>query len=170
MISRRGYHECRDAFDPTEITGIDEAVETIRELFMQQTLDPRVEQALPVLAKLKEKELAEADMFEQWATQVTEGTWSLPDTPEKAEKLQTLMSQELIVGPDGTNAEEQLYDLVGDDELFDILGDISMIDPDANAWEDPRVQQRLRQLGITIPEINQRADTDRAFDQPSQPA
>lgn len=170
MISRRGYHEARDSFDPTEITSTDEAVETIRELFMQQTLDPRVEQALPILAKLNTNEITEADMFEQWADQVTEGTWALPDTPEKAERLQKLMTQELTVGPDGTNAEEQLYELVGDDELFDILGDISMIDPDANAWADPRVQERLRELGISIPEINQRAATDRNFDQQPQPA
>jgi hypothetical protein len=170
MISRRGYHEARDSFDPTEITSTDETVETIRELFMQQTLDPRVEQALPILAKLNTNEMTEADMFEQWAEQVTEGTWALPDTPEKAERLQQLMSQELVVGPDGTNAEEQLYELVGDDALFDILGDISMIDPDANAWEDSRVQKRLRELGISIPEVNQQADTDRNFDQQPQPA
>jgi hypothetical protein len=170
MISRRGYHEARDSFDPAEITSTNEAVETIRELFMQQTLDPRVEQALPILAKLKENEITEADMFEQWASQVTEGTWALPDTPEKAERLQALMAQELVVGPDGTNAEEQLYDLVGDDELFDILGDISMIDPDANVWADPRVQKRLRELGVPAPEINLRANTDREFDQSSQPA
>jgi hypothetical protein len=170
MISRRGYHEARDGFDPAEITSTDEAVETIRELFMQQTLDPRVEQALPILARLKENEIAEADMFEQWAAQVTEGTWTLPDTPEKATRLQELMSQELVVGPDGTNAEEQLYDLVGDDELFDILGDISMIDPDANAWADPRVQQRLRELGIDMPKINQQVALDKNFDQSTQSA
>ncbi len=170
MISRRGYHEAMDTFDPAEITTTNEAVETIRELFMQQTLDPRVEQALPILAKLKENEITEADMFEQWASQVTEGTWALPDTPEKAERLQALMAQELVVGPDGTNAEEQLYDLVGDDELFDILGDISMIDPDANVWADPRVQKRLRELGVPAPEINLRANTDREFDQSAQSA
>jgi hypothetical protein len=170
MISRRGYHEARDTFDPAEITTTNEAVETIRELFLQQTLDPRVEQALPILAKLKENEITEADMFEQWASQIAEGTWALPDTPEKAERLQALMAQELVVGPDGTNAEEQLYDLVGDDELFDILGDISMIDPDANAWADPRVQKRLRELGVPAPEINLRANTDRDFDQSAQPA
>jgi hypothetical protein len=170
IISRRGYHEARDAFDPAEITSTDEAVETIRELFIQQSLDPRVEEALPILARLKEQDIPEAGMFAQWADQITEGTWSLPDTPEKAEKLQALMSQELVVGPDATNATEQLYDLVGDDQLFDILGDISMIDPDANAWDDPRVQQRLRELGIPFSNVNLRADNDREFDRSTQPA
>lgn len=170
MISRRGYHECRDSYDPAEITGIDETVETIRELFMQQTLDPRIEEALPILARLQERDLPEAAMFEQWADNLSEGTWALPDTPEKAEKLQQLMSQELTVGPDATNATEQLYDLVGDDELFDILADVSMIDPDANAWADPRVQQRLKQLGVSMPEVELQAKTDQDFDRSPQPA
>jgi len=165
MISRRGYHEARDSFDPAEITSTNEAVETIRELFIQQSLDPRVEQALPILAKLQQKEIPEVEMFEQWADQITEGTWALPSTPEQKKKLQQLMSQELIVGPDATNATEQLYDLVGDDTLFDILDEISTIDPDANAWDDPRVQKRLRELGISFTEVDQQADADRSFDQ-----
>jgi hypothetical protein len=82
---------------------------------------------------------------------VTEGTWALPRTLEQKKKLNTLMSQELIVGPDAINATEQLYDLVGDDVLFDILDDIAMTDPDANAWDDARVQKRMAELGIEMP-------------------
>ncbi len=148
MIGRRGYHEERDSFDPAEITEIDEAVETIRELFVKQTLDPRVEQALPVLARLQEQDLPEADEFESWTDRVMEGTWAIPETPEQVKKLQILMSKDLIVGPDASNATEQLYDIIGDDELFDILEDMAMTNPDANVWDDPRVQKRLEQLGI----------------------
>lgn len=149
MIGRRGYHEARDAFDPAEITEIDEAVETIRELFVRQTLDPRVEQALPVLARLQEQDsLPEAEVFETWAQRMMEGTWAIPETPEQVKKLQALMSQELIVGPDASNATEQLYDIVGDDELFDRLEALARINPDANVWDDPRVMARLEQLGV----------------------
>lgn len=160
IISRRGYLETRDAFDPTEITAVDEAVETIRELFVRQTLDPRVEQALPVLARLQEKEMAmkEADEFESWSNRVMEGTWALPDTPESAKKLKELMGQELPVGPDAINATEQLYSLVGDDELFDILDDIAMINPDANIWDDTRVMKRLSELGIPLDIVDATAD------------
>lgn len=152
MLSRRGYHRELECWDPSAITPVDEAVETIRELFVQQTLDPRVEQALPVLAKLKEQEadMPESNEFECWANKVMEGTWALPETPEAVKKLQDLMGQELIVGPDATNATEQLYDLVGDDQLFDILGDIAKVDPDANAWDDQRVHDRLAALGIPV--------------------
>ena len=148
MIGRRGYHEARDRFDPAEITEIDEAVETIRELFVRQTLDPRVEQALPVLARLQEQDLPEADEFESWTDRVMEGTWAIPETPEQVKKLQQLMSRELIVGPDASNATEQLYDLIGDDELFDILEELARVNPDANAWDNVDVQRRLQQLGI----------------------
>jgi hypothetical protein len=166
MISRRGYHEELDNFDPTVITPVDEAVETIRELFVQQTLDPRIEQALPVLARLQEQETAmkEADQFESWSNRMMEGTWALADTPELTKKLQDLMSKELIVGPDATNATEQLYDLVGDDELFDILDSMAMINPDANAWDDPRVQKRLAELGVAMPTVSDEADFDDKYD------
>jgi hypothetical protein len=166
MISRRGYHEALDTFDPSAITPVDEAVETIRELFVQQTLDPRVEQALPMLARLQEKEMAmkEANQFESWSNRMMEGTWALADTPELTKKLNDLMSRELIVGPDATNATEQLYDLVGDDQLFDILDDIASTNPDANAWDDARVQNRLAQLGVSMPAVDATANRDVNYD------
>jgi len=160
MISQRGYHEEREAFDPAEITETEQVVDEIRTMFVEQNIDQRIEEALPILAKLavpavlaaipdEEDEMKEINEFESWAETVVEGTWALPDTPGKQKKLQQLMSQELIVGPDGVNATEQLYDLVGDDALFDIIDEIAYLDPDANAWDDPRVQKRLAELGIT---------------------
>lgn len=160
MISRRGYHETRDAYDPTEITTTNETVETIRELFVQQILDPRVEQALPVLARMPQ-DMAEADMFEQWTHQVTEGTWALPDSAEKRQRLQALMSKDLVVGPDATNAQEQLYDLIGDDELFDTLTNMAITDPDANVWSNTQVQQRMQALGIRMPDMTQSVNIDK---------
>jgi hypothetical protein len=67
------------------------------------------------------------------------------------------MSRELIVGPDATNATEQLYDILGDDELFDILEDMALTDPDANAWDDPRVQKRMAELGVPVKQSAQSA-------------
>lgn len=149
MISQRGYREERDQFDPAQITETEIAVESIRDMFIEQSLDHRIEEALPVLAKLNDmKELRE---FEQWAETVAEGTWALPDTEREQQKLADLMKQELIVGPDAINATEQLYDLVGDDVLFDILADLADRDPDANIWADALVQKRLAQLNIPMP-------------------
>lgn len=148
MISQRGYREEREAFDPAEIPETESTVDSIRSMFIEQSLDSRIEEALPLLAKLKETEMKEADVFEQWTDRVVEGTWALPDTPEALEKLQELMSQELPVGPDGTNATEQLYDVVGDDVLFDRLVDLAEVDPDADAR--PIIQARLAELGMDV--------------------
>jgi hypothetical protein len=102
--------------------------------------------------------MKEAQIFENWANGIMEGTWALPDTPEAQAKLNELMSQELIVGPDATNATQQLYDVIGDDQLFDILGDLADQDPRANIWDDTDVQARLQELGIqlnTTPEADE---------------
>jgi hypothetical protein len=121
-------------------------------MFVEQTLDSRIEAALPVLARLQqENRMKEADIFESWAERLTEGTWSLPETPEQQQRLQDLMSRELIVGPDATNATEQLDDLVGDDILFDRLSDLASRDASANVWDDTDVQARLAELGIQLP-------------------
>ena len=150
MISQRGYHEARETFDPAVINNSSEVAESIRNMFIEQTLDSRIEEALPILAKLKEPAMREADEFESWANKVMEGTWALADTPETQRQLQDLMSKPLIVGADATNATEQLYDLVGDDILFDRLGDLADRDPNANCWDDPGVINRLGELGIDI--------------------
>jgi hypothetical protein len=109
--------------------------------------------------------MKEADIFENWMNTLAEGTWSLPETPEQLTRLKTLMSGELIVGPDGTNATEQLYDLIGDDLLFDRISELAAQDPRANLWDDSIVQARMQELGIQMPE-NSAPDMDA---QPEQP-
>jgi hypothetical protein len=150
----RGYQKYFESWSPAQINETDTLVDSIKEMFIEQTLDSRIEQALPILAKIRQREtnMKEAQVFENWVNQVCEGTWSLPDTPEQNAKLQKLMSEPLLVGPDATNATEQLYDLVGDDQLFDILGDIADQEggPDMNAWDDPRVMDRMYELGIDV--------------------
>ena len=88
--------------------------------------------------------MKEAAIFESWADQLMEGTWQTPDTPEKQSKLIELLSKDLPVGADATNATEQLYDLLGDDELFDQLQELA--DRDANADARQIVLDRMQQL------------------------
>jgi len=58
-------------------------------------------------------------------SEIMEGTWALPESPEDLEELKTLMANPLPVGNDAENATSALYNLIGDDELFDRLGDLS---------------------------------------------
>ena len=105
--------------------------------------------------------MKEAQIFENWINNLSEGTWALPETPEQMEKLNQLMSAELIVGPDATNATEQLYDIIGDDELFDILGDLAAKSKGrANIWDDSDVQRRLAELGVQTPQSTQAEPAD----------
>jgi len=154
MASTRGYAKYFESWHPATISEQEGVVDNIKTLFIEQSIDSRIEAALPLLAKIQQRgqEMKEADIFESWINNLAEGTWSLPETPEQLDKLKTLMTKELIVGPDATNATEQLYDLIGDDELFDRLHILADQDPRANAWNDTEVMQRIKELGIEMPE------------------
>ena len=154
MATSRGYAKYFESWHPATISEQEGVVDNIKTLFIEQSIDSRIEAALPLLAKIQQRgqEMKEADIFESWINTLGEGTWNLPETPEQLDKLKTLMTKELIVGPDATNATEQLYDLIGDDILFDRLQELADRDPRANAWNDTEVMDRIRELGIEMPE------------------
>ena len=158
----RGYQAYFETWAPDQTGEAEALVENLRDLFVEQTLDARIEAALPTLAKIQQQgnNMKEAQIFENWINNLSEGTWALPETPEQQEKLNRLMSSELIVGPDATNATEQLYDVVGDDELFDILNDLADRDPRANIWGDSDVQRRLAELGVQTPQSTEAEPAD----------
>ena len=161
--SPRGYQSYFETWAPDHIGEAESLVENLRNLFVEQTLDARIEAALPTLAKIQQQgnNMKEAQIFENWINNLSEGTWALPETPEQMEKLNKLMSAELIVGPDATNATEQLYDIVGDDELFDILNDLAdRSEGRANIWDDSDVQRRLAELGVQTPQSTQAEPAD----------
>jgi len=123
-----------------------------------------------LLAKIQQgRDMKEAEIFESWINNLAEGTWNLPETPEQLDKLKTLMTSELIVGPDATNATEQLYDLVGDDILFDRLSELAAQDPRANAFNDTEVMNRLAELGIQMPEPTEPGNPAEPQTAPEQP-
>jgi hypothetical protein len=77
--------------------------------------------------------MKEIAMFENWAQNVMEGTWAIPDSPDAVQKLKEILKQELPVGVDATNATEVLYDIIGDDDFFDSLDEMAAQDPTADA-------------------------------------
>jgi hypothetical protein len=144
--TQTGYTKYFESWSPADISEQDVVIESLKSLFVKQSIDTRIESALPLLAKIQQQGTAmkEANIFEAWAERLTEGTWQTPDTPEKQAKLLELMSTDLPVGADATNATEQLYDLLGDDELFDQLE--ALAEQDANADARQVVFDRMQQL------------------------
>ena len=146
LTTRSGYHSYFESWTPEQFTEQEVVIEGLKHLFVTQSIDQRIEEALPLIARIQQQENAmkEAAIFEAWAEQLTEGTWSTPDTPEKQSKLIELLSTEFPVGADATNATEQLYDLIGDDELFDQLQ--ALADSDANADARQVILNRMQEL------------------------
>ena len=164
MISRRGYHEELENFDPITVTELDETVDAVRETFVQQSLDPRVEDALPILARIKDTNMKEVDEFASWADEIVEGTGRVASTPQEINQLKDIMSEPLPVGSDALNASETIgFLLGGDDELQDDLEALAAEDPNADAR--PAIQTAMERLGIELddtkqPEIEEVADID----------
>lgn len=146
LTSQRGYNTYFESWTPAEVSEESVVIEGLKHLFVTQNIDQRIEEALPLIARIQQQgnAMKEANIFEAWADRLMEGTWQLPDTPEKQAKLVELMSQDLPVGADATNATEQLYDLLGDDHLFDQLE--ALADRDANADARQVVYDRLQEL------------------------
>jgi hypothetical protein len=146
LTTSRGYNKYFESWTPTELTEQEVVIEGLKHLFITQSIDQRIEDALPLIARIQQQgtEMKEANIFEAWADRLMEGTWQTPDTPEKQVQLIELMSRELPVGADATNATEQLYDLLGDDQLFDRLEELA--ERDANADARQVVYDRMQEL------------------------
>jgi hypothetical protein len=146
LSTHKGYSTYFESWNPADVTEEEMVIEGLKHLFVTQSIDTRIESALPLLAKIQQQGTAmkEANIFEAWAERLVEGTWQTPDTPEKQNQLLELMSQDLPVGADATNATEQLYDLLGDDQLFDQLEQLA--ERDANADARQVILNRMQEL------------------------
>ena len=149
----RGYSNYFESWSPAEINEGNMVIEDLKDLFVKQTIDHRIEEALPILARITQEAntMKEAQIFESWINNLVEGTWALPETPEQKQQLIDIMSKDFPVGPDATNATEQLYDLIGDDELFDRLQELA--DADANADARSVVMTRMQELSAASPDV-----------------
>jgi hypothetical protein len=72
MGSRRGYNSYFESWNPADITDADLMIEEVRNLMNTQEVDSRIEEALPILAKLSGTRVTEADIFESWANNLVD--------------------------------------------------------------------------------------------------
>tara|TARA_R110002049_G_scaffold19794_16_gene73627 strand:- start:3392 stop:6976 length:3585 start_codon:yes stop_codon:yes gene_type:complete len=137
MKGKRGYMAYQESYKPALVED-DAEIPDLKELFVKKSLDERIEQALPLVHKAynkmkTNKTTTEAHEFEKWATNLSEGTWALPETEEQVAKLAELMAEPLPVGVDAMDATTALYDIIGDDTFFNTLETVAKDDPTADA-------------------------------------
>jgi hypothetical protein len=156
LSSKMGYKKYFESWDPAEITDEDVIIEDLRHMFVEKNIDSRVEQALPLLAKLQqEQKMKEANIFEQWANFILEDNTQdqlFPETSQQQAELINLLSKELPVGADAFNVISQLDDIFVDGELAEKLKYLAQENPDADARDT--IKARLEELK-DIPAIGQ---------------
>jgi hypothetical protein len=87
MTGHRGYNAYFESWTPTLME--DEGDESINELFVQETVDPRIESVMPILSRLRKNvaEVKEVDALAEWAESViNEKLDAVPQPYKKAEK------------------------------------------------------------------------------------
>jgi len=156
LISPRGYQKYFENWSADRIDIAEIVVEDIKNLFVEQVIDPRIVNALPILSKITTG-LREADEFENWADRVVDPRELA--TRGQQQELEELFKNPLTVGPEGINANEQLYDLLHDKTLAEIIQNYAeQQGPESNAWDSPEVLARLAELGINYDFNNQQVD------------
>jgi hypothetical protein len=157
----RGYGRYFESWQPAEITAADTLVENLRDMFVEQHIDTRVEAALPLLARIQGTAMKEADIFENWVNTVAEGLSDLAHDHEAVDQIQELLAKKpLAVGEDGMNVIPQLEDIIGYDrddpedhqmldDLRDRLQNLSRSNG-ADADAAPVIEAWLEENGVDV--------------------
>jgi hypothetical protein len=157
----RGYQKYFENWSPATITAADTLVENLRDMFVEQHIDTRVEAALPLLARIQGTAMKEADIFETWANTVVEGADDIADNVEAQQQLRDLLAQDTLpVGADGINVIPELEGIIGYDreddqdnsdfeDLRDRLVTLSR-DNSAEADAKPVIQGWLSEKGVNL--------------------
>jgi hypothetical protein len=120
--NKRHYHQFKENFIPDAPIDEDLDIDALRERFVKKVYDDRFNDALPIVYKAHKRQKTLSSMvneFDSWTTDVTESTWSKPDTADKINALRELLKQPLPVGMDGIDAETKIEEIIGDDDLND---------------------------------------------------
>lgn len=126
----------------------DDKLNDIRERFAKKTYDPRVEEALPILAN-------HLNELESWVEEISEGTWATPDTTDKVDAIKHLLSSPVLA----SRADDDLRNLIGDDKLKDQLDQYKHDQPDYD------VRGIIRKwLSDNMPEIAAKVGSDEHHD------
>ena len=131
----RGYNKYFESWKPTLIENADDA--SVTEMFVTQRLDPRVENALPVLNRLAKNltEISEVAQFESWANDIVSEVLhpTLEGTLDDLVDLLGAESEAMTLGPDGKNAINELSGILDEPDLYQRLQKAGQSNPDQDA-------------------------------------
>lgn len=100
MSGKRGYTEYFNNYKPALLE--DEASVDVSEMFMQSSLDPRIESVMPILGKLSknisENKLKQVDELAEWADKVIEGRIDSMDDCAPDQLAEYKVQEEKIAG------------------------------------------------------------------------
>ena len=159
MRGARGYRSYFENFVPEsamEEDTIDE--DALRERFVKKIYDDRFTEALPIVYKAYKKYKAEAagqlgEELSDWANEVTEGTWTKPDSADKVTALVELLKSPLLVGVDGIDATSKLGAIIGDDDLNNAIFHLAQdqgADADATSTVKEWLQDNMPQVASEV--------------------
>jgi hypothetical protein len=137
LSGKKGYSKYFESWSPTlnEDMGIGQP--DLAEMFMSSSIDPRIERAMPILARLHKVsgKIDEVNELEEWTNSIISEKLK-PHTNIDIKELASQFAEEIPVGDDAINAINLLsrYNLENT-KLFKELNDLANQDVDADARE-----------------------------------
>jgi len=122
LTGKRGYNAYFESYTPALME--DEEQVDLSEMFMSSSLDPRIENVMPILSKLSKnlgetKELAEVVSLEEWADSIIEGTdddYVDPEEADYGEEYQNMVKSagEFVKGVDQRKLDtiKRMHDII----------------------------------------------------------
>jgi hypothetical protein len=136
LSGKKGYNNYFESYTPTlqEDMGIGQP--DLAEMFVSSSIDPRIEHAMPILAKLmkpKKQKMDEVVELEEWSESIITEKLK-PHKPDQINDLAHQFAEEIPFGDDAINVKYVLsrYELE-DHDLFDFLKTIAEQDRDGDA-------------------------------------
>jgi hypothetical protein len=136
LSGKKGYNKYFESYTPTlqEDMGIGQP--DLAEMFVSSSIDPRIEHAMPILAKLmkpKKQKMDEVAELEEWSESIITEKLK-PHKQDQLNDLAKLFAEEIPFGDDAVNVKYILsrYELQ-DRDLFDFLKTIAEQDRDGDA-------------------------------------
>lgn len=137
LSSKRGYKTYFESWTPTLTEEVnEETTSDLAEMFLNSSIDPRIENALPFLSKFAKPvmEMNEISALEEWSNNIVDEALR-PHSKAQIENLAALLgaNNQIPFGPNALTIKSELSGMIDNDQLNSKLEQLSQKDPDADA-------------------------------------